>query len=409
MDAALDTTRQSVGAVLIAAQLAAIFFYLLERRLYKWTGKKGQAGLLIQALSGVFTAEIGPAFWHMAQTLHASHLDELIELYPAKQALMLLQARPEAQPFTNELQAFLQRHGYRCPNDAELHNPRWAEVPEQVIDLLKSYLYIDESMNPIKAQQRGQQEREEATTRIAAQLNPLRRWIFRWLLKQTQEKVRLRDNNRSYVAKFLYPMRLLINELGWRWASRGWLASPDDIFFLTLYEIDDIISEDSPSMLDKDLKTVVSERRKAFDYWHTIVASAALGPGGVPLPDPEPGEGFLTGLPASAGRVRGTARVVRSLAEAAKLSAGDILVTQSTDPGWTVVFPLVSGLVLEVGGQLSHGAIIAREYGIPAIINVPGALHSIQDGQTIEVDGTNGRVYLDVEAQERDNIAITHG
>jgi pyruvate,water dikinase len=81
--------------------------------------------------------------------------------------------------------------------------------------------------------------------------------------------------------------------------------------------------------------------------------------------------------------------------EAVRLAPGEILVTRGTDPGWTPVFPLVSGLVLETGGQLSHGAIIAREYGVPAVINVPGALSTIKDGQIIEVDGTHGRVYLD--------------
>jgi rifampicin phosphotransferase len=249
---------------------------------------------------------------------------------------------------------------------------------------------------PIKSEQIRQQEREHLTAQISAKLNPIRRGIFHWLLYQAQNKIRLRDNNRSYVAKFLYPMRLLIAELGRRWADRGWLAFPDDIFFLTLYEIDDIVNSMSSLTPGKDLAMVVSARQTAFDYWHNIVAPAALGPGGIPLLDPEPTDSFLQGLPASAGNVRGTARLLSSLDEATRLSAGDILVTQGTDPGWTPVFPLVSGLVLEVGGQLSHGAIIAREYGIPAVINVPGAMHFIQDGQTIEVDGSSGRVYLDV-------------
>ncbi len=93
--------------------------------------------------------------------------------------------------------------------------------------------------------------------------------------------------------------------------------------------------------------------------------------------------------------MRGTARIIRSIAETARLAPGDILVTQATDPGWTPIFPLVSGIVLEIGGQLSHGAIIAREYAIPAVINTQGALQSIRDGQTIVVDGTLGRVYLE--------------
>jgi pyruvate,water dikinase len=114
----------------------------------------------------------------------------------------------------------------------------------------------------------------------------------------------------------------------------------------------------------------------------------------VPLLDPQPTGEYLQGLPASAGQIRGTARLVESISEAAQIVPGVILVTQGTDPGWTPIFPLVGGLVLETGGLLSHGAIIAREYGVPAVINVPGALSTITNGQMIEVDGTNGRVYL---------------
>jgi rifampicin phosphotransferase len=387
---------KSLRSILVTAQLAALAFYLLERRVSKWTGKKGQATFLVQALSGVFTAEVGPALWRMAQILRASSFKGLVLNHPVLEALSLLRENPQAQPFITEFQAFLLRHGYRCPNDAELYHPRWAEAPEQVIELIKSYLYTDNSSNPVRTEQSRQQEREQLTAQIAAQLNPIRRRIFHWLLNQAQNKIRLRDNNRSYVAKFLFPSRLLIAELGQRWSAKGWLTFPDDIFFLTLYEIDDIVNSNGLSEPSKDLVTVVSKRREAFDYWHTIVAPAALGPGGIPIPDPEPTDSFLQGLPASSGRVRGTARLIRRLEEATRLSKGDILVTQATDPGWTPVFPLVSGLVLEVGGQLSHGAIIAREYGIPAVINVAGAMHFIQDGQTIEVDGSSGRVYLDI-------------
>jgi rifampicin phosphotransferase len=385
---------KALRPILVTAQLAALTFYLLARRLYKWTGKKGQATFLVQALSGVLTAEVGIALWRMAQILRALHLDGIVLNHPPSEALSLLQGKPEAQPFTAEFHAFLLRHGYRCTNDAELYHPRWAETPEQVIELIKSYVSMDDSSSPVRTEQTRQQEREKLTVEIAAQLNPIRRRIFYCLLDQAQNKIRLRDNNRSYVAKFLFPVRLLIAELGRRWSAKGWLTSPDDIFFLTLYEIHDLVNSNDLSEAGKDLVTRVSKRKEAFEYWHTIVAPAALGPGGIPLPDPEPTDSFLQGLPASSGRVRGAARIVRNLEEASRLSEGDILVAQATDPGWTPVFPLVSGLVLEVGGQLSHGAIIAREYGLPAVINVPGAMHFIQDGQTIEVDGNSGRVYL---------------
>lgn len=149
-------------------------------------------------------------------------------------------------------------------------------------------------------------------------------------------------------------------------------------------------------MHGSDLLTKTAARRTAFDYWHTIDAPTALGPGGIPLPDPQPTGTYMQGLPASSGRIRGMTRLVESISEAATLAPGEILVTKGTDPGWTPVFPLTSGLVLETGGLLSHGAIIAREYGVPAVINVPGALSTITNGQMIEVNGTNGWVYLNL-------------
>jgi pyruvate,water dikinase len=386
---------KALRSINVTGALAAIAFYFLERKVHKWTGQAGQATVLVQALTGVYTAEVGPALWQMAQMLSEAGLAEIVEEYPAEKALEELRERPDAQPFLAEFGAFLKRHGYRCPNDAELHNPRWAEQPAQVIEMLKNYLRLDEGANPLLIEQRRKHEREEATTRLKTQINFLRRPLFNWLLKQSQDKTRVRDNNRSYVAKFLFPMRLLLAEFGRRWTERGWLADPDDIFFLTLYEIGDLVHAEKPLVQNCDLITMTTARRNAFDYWHTIDAPAALGPGGVPLLDPQPTGAYLQGLPASAGRIRGTARLVESIGEAAALAPGEILVTRGTDPGWTPVFPLVGGLVLETGGLLSHGAIIAREYGVPAVINVPGSLSTIKDGQIIEVDGTNGRVYLD--------------
>ena len=151
-------------------------------------------------------------------------------------------------------------------------------------------------------------------------------------------------------------MRILFMELAQRWVSREWLNNAEDIFFLTISEIDEIITYGDPSIHSKDLHSIVADRRAAFDYWQHVVPPVAIGPNGSPLS------------------------------------------IQATDPGWTTVFPLVCGIVLEIGGQLSHGAIIAREYAIPAVINVQGAMQRIRDGQKILVDGTSGRVYLDEEA-----------
>ncbi len=171
------------------------------------------------------------------------------------------------------------------------------------------------------------------------------------------------------------------------------MLQPDDIFFLTVSEIETIIENGISSQ--QDLRNRLANRRIAYEYWLTVVAPDAVGSDGKPIIEEMKDTKMLTGVPASSGRVRGRARIVQDVREAMQLTSGDILVTQATDPGWTPVFPLVSGIVLEIGGQLSHGAIVAREYAIPAVVNVQGALQNIRDGQFITVDGTNGQVYLE--------------
>jgi rifampicin phosphotransferase len=396
-----ERAKMLFSKVLMVGITAATAFYFLERWVYKWTGSREDASKLVMSLSGVYAAEIGPALWQMAQTLREIKLDTLALEKTPEEALMFLQNTPEAIPFAEQFQAFLQRFGHRCPNDAELLNPRWADAPAQVITLLAGYLRADERINPVETERRQRQVREETTARIQAQLNPYRRAIFHWLLKTTQQNVRARDNYRSYVTKFLYPVRILFAELGQRWVNREWLQNAEDIFFLTISEIDDIIASGDPTIINKDVHFVVVDRCAAFDYWHHVVPPDAIGPDGIPLSTQIMNGTFLQGLAASGGRVRGTARIVRSVQEATLLTSDDILVTQATDPGWTAVFPLVSGIVLEIGGQLSHGAIIAREYAIPAVINVQGAMQRIHEGQTITVDGTSGRVYLDEVAFAR--------
>lgn len=197
------------------------------------------------------------------------------------------------------------------------------------------------------------------------------------------------------MTKFLFPTRKVFALLGQRWAQRGWLTQPDDIFFLTVSELEKLVANGDPLVLEHDVHGLVANRRLAYEYWFTVVPPDVIGPDGEPVVEEEKETAVLEGVAVSGGRVRGIARIVLDPREAARLHAGEILVTQATDPGWTPVFPLVSGLVLEIGGQLSHGAIVAREYGIPAVLNVKGAMRRIRDGQVITVDGNRGKVFID--------------
>jgi len=373
-------------------------FGLLERLVGWWAKRKEITHDLVTGISGVYSAEVGPMLWRMARALRDAGLAGVALDKSPEFALAELRQAPEARPFMEQFEIFLQRHGHRCPNEVELLHPRWAEAPQQVIALLAGYLQAGDSIDPEEAERRQRQRRDEAVAMVEKRLGPVRRKIFRAVLARAQKAVRVRDNSRYYVTKFYFPTRKIFALLGQRWAERGWLPQADDIFFLTVSELERLVAEGDPMALEHDLHSLVTDRRLAYEYWFTVVPPDVIGPDGQPVVEEEKEATVLEGIAVSGGRTRGIARIVLDPREAARLHAGEILVTQATDPGWTPIFPLVSGLVLEIGGQLSHGAIVAREYGIPAVLNVQGAMRRIRDGQVITVDGNTGKVFMDESA-----------
>ena len=172
-------------------------------------------------------------------------------------------------------------------------------------------------------------------------------------------------------------------------ARTGRLESAEDIFFLTL-------PETWPALAGQDLRPVVSERRAVYDreLKRRHVPRILLSDGTEPTAGETPeatADGALRGTPASPGAVTAEARVILDPSDA-RLEPGEILVAPSTDPGWTPLFLTAGGLVMEMGGAMSHGAVVAREYGIPAVVGVPDATERIATGQRITVDGSNGIV-----------------
>ena len=369
---------------------------MLESFVKRTMGDGQFAYRLMSGLSDVIAAEIVPALWQMANKLRELGLADIVLEQEARAALAELRRAPASKPFQELLEAFLQRHGHRCMSEAEWLFPRWIEAPEQVIESIAGYLRAGETYNPLAAEVTQRQEREQATAEIEGKLDPLRRAYFRWGLRRAHDTIRLRDNGQHYVVKLLLPMRIIYATLGERWAARGWLDESDDFFFLVVPEIEGTIFAGEPQKAGLDLKQIVSQRRLAHDYWRTVRFPETLGVDGRPVRttlDVSAAD-VLSGIPASGGQARGRAAVIHSPAEAGRVEAGQILVTRSTDPGWTPLFSIVDGLVLEVGGQLSHGAIVAREYGLPAVVNVPEATSRIQDGQVVIVDGSAGEVFL---------------
>jgi pyruvate,water dikinase len=266
---------------------------------------------------------------------------------------------------------------------------------------LRSYLDADEAQSPYRQQERLMKERLELTEAVMANFKKDFRGrfvtgpLFRWILGQAQVHTRERDTMHFEWTRLFAPTRRLLLELGRRWQKRGLLEQQDDIFFLRYQELEETAV--SPTVREE----LVRARREEFEasssrLWPEIIRDGRE----IYLDTVEYSsiaEGDLQGVAGSPGIVTGISRVISGPEEFYKLRKGEILIAPLTNPVWTPLFAVAGGLITEVGGILSHGAIVAREYGLPAVMAVPGATKQIQDGQTITVDGNKGIVHVGTE------------
>jgi pyruvate,water dikinase len=241
----------------------------------------------------------------------------------------------------------------------------------------------------------------EARAHAALSSRPLRQWVFSWVLKNARERVRTRENLRYERTRVFGRVRTIFLELGRRFHERGLLESPRDIFFL---EVEEIFSFVQGYAAGTDLKGLVSLRRQEYDAdarlekpaerfeTRGIVYHGNRFTGGSGRPEAGGPDGDRRrGIGCGPGVASGRARVVTDPA-AAHLEAGEILVAERTDPGWVMLFPLASGLVVERGSLLSHSAIVAREMGIPTVVGLEGATAWLKTGDPVQVDGHAGCV-----------------
>jgi pyruvate,water dikinase len=392
----LERVKQTLNLQYEMTGLSLTAVATLDRLMIRWFKRDNLAQELITGLSGIQAAEMGADLWKIAEKLRSRGLEHIVLAMPAGEALEALRRNDEAGCVADLLDKFIEHHGYRCPNEAEWLYPRWADAPEQIIEIIAAYLRpetLDLEAPDVKQAQR----RAAAIAWVESRIGVLRRLIFASVVARAEHSVRLRDNGKSSAIKASYPARQLTVLIGQRWAMSDWLQKVEDVFFLTLPDLQRVIEAGNPSAAKLDLKSLVRERRAAFEYWFGRTAPDVIKANGEPAwgKEPESNGSVLKGIATSSGVVRGHVRIVHSPAEAMKLQAGDILVTHSTDAGWTVFFPLLKGLITEIGGQLSHAAILAREYGLPAVVNVKNATRELKDRQVVTNDGTRGIVYVD--------------
>jgi pyruvate,water dikinase len=348
--------------------------------------------------------------WELSRMIRASEpLRHLIAHTTAAEALAQIRTDDRFASFNAAFETFLEAWGFRCSAELMLTVPSFQEDPAPVIDLLRSYAAMDRE-SPAELLERQSLERERDTKRVLSILR--RRPLFRWLpipqsvvvgtvLKWTQRSIQLRERARLKQALLYSRLRRIALALGTRLAQEGRLEQREDIFFLTTDEIDLLAS--GGEMFPNHVSQTVRLRWTA----HTELSATSppdsmrlaageyltLSNPGHPA-GPEDRQPRLTGVGACGGSKTATAAILLDVTDSHRLKAGDILVTRQTDPGWGAIFPLISGLVIERGGMLSHGAIIAREFGIPSVVGVKDATKLIPHGGSVTVDGDRGVVHL---------------
>jgi pyruvate,water dikinase len=297
------------------------------------------------------------------------------------------------------LAEFLYHYGHRGVAEIDLGLPRWREDPTHILGVLANYLQLkDPTVAPDVQFRRGAQEAETMVaelTQRATRKGRLRGMLVSFFLKRARALAGLREMPKFCFILVLAYMREMLQSIGKELTEAGRLESGEDIFFITLQET-------HAALAGEDMRDIVRERQA--DYEHELrrrhVPRVLLSDGTEPTPavtDDAESQGMLRGTPASPGSVTGRARVILD-PTGAYLEPGEILVAPSTDPGWTPLFLTAGGLVMEMGGAISHGAVVAREYGIPAVVGVAGATERITTGQQITVDGNAGKIIIEEAA-----------
>jgi pyruvate,water dikinase len=380
--------------VFLSAMEAA---WWLNDHLQEWLGEKNVADTLTQSVPHNVTSEMGLALLDVADVIRP-HPDvvEFLQHVEDEAFLDELPALAGGREARDAIEAWLDRYGMRCVGEIDITRPRWSERPSTLVPVILGNI---KNFEPGAGPRRFEQGRQEAWAKEQDVLERLRALPDGEQkaeeVKQKIDRVRTFIGYREYpkygmVSRYFVYKQALLNEAE-RLVAAHVLREKEDLFFLRFSELHDVVRTDH---VDDGL---IGLRKDAFRSYQALTPPRVLTSDGEAITgsyrrDDVP-PGALVGLPVSAGVIEGRARVILDMARA-DLEAGDILVTAYTDPSWTPLFVAITGLVTEVGGLMTHGAVIAREYGLPAVVGVVDATRLILDGQRIRVHGTEGYVEI---------------
>jgi phosphohistidine swiveling domain-containing protein len=411
LELAPDASQQALASTIVEVQArlasfleavswgmiyAYVFFHLTSELLERWApGHPESIAELTVGLDGIWTFAIHDQLVRCASLARDdAGLRHALAHDPNDVARLCLEGG--LGPFGASVRDLIARHGHRLVG-RDLSYPTWRERPAVVVEMVQKLLQAGPLEGAATRRARREVLLRHASEHVARGVGgSLRRLVFERCLDWCQEYYALRENMRYHADLFLAALRGLALAAGDRLAARGALHDPGDVFYLEATWLQDALHGRSAA----DVAGEAGARRAAYAAFadspvpDTLHGAAEASPP-VRRAPATGGEGrALSGLGVSPGRAVGPARVVHSVDDLRSLRAGEVIVAASTDPSWTSLLALGSALVLEMGGLLSHGAIVARELGIPAVVNVAHATRVLATGDRVVVDGRTGTVAL---------------
>lgn len=375
----------------------------INKHMEKWLGEKSAADSLTKAVANDVTSEMGLELLDVADVVR--QYPAVVEYFQhAKDETFLadLAGLEGGDAVSQSIREYLEKYGMRCPGEIDITRPRFSEQPAALVPMILSNIKNLEPNAHNALLERGLLEAKQKEQDLLNRLEQLPGG------KQKAKKARKKISVlRNFIGYKEYPKYLMV---GYFWiikqallkeavklVQKGIIREKEDIFYLSFEELREAVRTNRLDYSHASMHSIITKRKGEYEGYEKLtpprimtsegeVLSGEYDTGNIP-------KGALAGIPVSSGTIEGRARVVLKMADA-HMEGGDILVTAFTDPSWTPVFVSIKGLVTEVGGMMTHGAVIAREYGLPAVVGVENATKLIKDGQRIRVNGAEGYVEI---------------
>ena len=395
----------------LADFFAMIHYKLLGSYTKRFYGEQsiGVHNVLVQAIPGLISSEPLVDTYSIAQQIENN--GEIKAAFHSKSSTQVyaeLNTNSNWVKVKKSFEAYLEKWGFRCSGELMFFTENYIENPVQFIELLQSYIR-HEAKDPRTVIAEKDDQRRKAMKEFSWKVIKKRNILFPvWIVeigllyllaKLCKQAISSRERVRYKQAEMYFRFKQVVQSIGKQAETDGWLKNADDVFYLSYKEIGELLS--SSSMFSNQFNSLLEQRKVEFteqsktefpEHFTTEFGKRPMSVAPeIPLQD---GATEFVGLAASGGRIKAQVKILETVLESDKLNKGDILVTKQTDPGWAMVFPLISGLIVERGGALSHGAIVAREFGIPAVIGIKNITELLNDGQEVILDGNLGKIQV---------------